>query len=40
MDFLDKLGEEEDEEFVGDDEMNDALDEFIDQNKGRFRNLY
>ena len=40
MDFLDKLGEEEDDEFVGDDEMNDALDEFIDQNKGRFRNLY
>lgn len=40
MDFLDKLGEEEDEDFIGDEEMNDALDEFIDQNKGRFRNLY
>lgn len=41
MDFLDKLGEDEDEqEFVGDDEMNDALDEFIEQNKGRFRTLH
>jgi hypothetical protein len=38
MDFLDNLGEED--ELVGDDEMNDALDEFIDQNKNRFRNLH
>ena len=39
MDFLDNLGGDE-EELIGDDEMNEALDEFIDQNKGRFRGLY
>ena len=38
MAFLDDLGG--DQEVVGDDEMNDALDEFIDQNKNRFRNLH